>query len=132
MTAGSNIPSVGSVQQIGSWGGRSAVIVNSSGLTLGQGNSYYDQTTGILLYSTTTLSYQGVYSLDYKLEMVGTNLWSGGFGGGLLGLDPWIWAVIIVIIVAAVAVVAVMIRRKKPPTAPTTTPPQPPPPPPPA
>ena len=131
MTAGSNIPGVGSTQQIGSWGGRNAVIVNSSGLDLGQGNSYYDQDTGIFLSATTTLSLQGVYSLNYKLDMVGTDLWSGGFGGGLLGLDPWIWVVIIVIIVAVVAAVAVIMRRKKLPTAPAPTPVQPPPPPPP-
>lgn len=133
MTAGSSIPGVGSVQQIGSWGGRSAVVLYSSGLSLGQGNWYYDETTGIFLSATTTFGYGGVYSLNYKLEMVGTDLWSGGFGGGgLLGLDPWIWAVIIVIIVAAVAAVAavaVRMRRKKLPTAPTPTPLQPPPPP---
>jgi hypothetical protein len=134
MTAASNIPNVGSVQQIGSWSGRSAVVINSSGLILGQGNAYYDQTTGIFMYSKTTLAYQGVYSFDLKVEMVGTDLWSGGFGGGLLGLDPWIWIVIIIIIVAAVAAVAVLMlaRRKKPPTTPKqTTLQQPPPPPPP-
>lgn len=134
MTAGSSVPSVGIVEQIGSWSGRSAVILNSSGLGLGQGNSYYDQTTGIFLSTTTTYGYEGVYSLNYKLQMVGTDLWSGGFGGGgPLGLDPWIWTVIIVIIVAAVAAVAavtIRIRRKKQPAAPTPASLEPPPPPP--
>ena len=131
MTANGNIPGVGSVQQIGSWGGRSAVIVNSSGVGLGQGNSYFDQVTGIFLSSRTTFGYQGLYSLDYKFDMVGTDLWSGGFNGGPLGIDPAIWAAIIIVIVVAVAALAIMMRRKKPPAAPTQTSIQPPPPPPP-
>lgn len=132
MTAGNSIPGVGSVQQIGSWGGRSAVVVNSSGLGLGEGSWYYDQTTGIFLSATTTVSSESLYSLNYKLEMVGTDLWSGGLGGGSpRGLDPWIWAVIIVIIVATVAAIAAVtvMRRKKQPTAPTPASLQPPPPP---
>lgn len=130
MTMGSNVPGVSTVKQIGSWGGRSAVVANSSGLSLGQGDTYYDQATGILLYSKTTWNYQSVYLLDYKLEMVGTDLWSGGFGGGLFGLELWMWAVIIVIVAAAAASVAIMMRRRRLLAAPPT-PPQPPPPPPP-
>lgn len=128
MTAGSSIPGAGSAQ-IGSWGGRNAVIVNSSMLSLGQGNAYYDQTTGVFMYSSATLNYQNVYSLNYKVEMVGTDLWSGGFGGGFLGIDPWIWAAIIIIIVVVVVAVVVMMRRKKPSAAPeeTSIPPPPPP-----
>jgi hypothetical protein len=132
MTINSSVPYVGNVTQIGSWAGRSAILVNSSGLTMGQGDTYYDQTTGILLYSKTTLNYLSVYSFDYKLEMTGTDLWTGGFGGGLLGLNPWTWAVIIVIIVAVAAAAAMIMRRKRLPSTPKPTPPQPPPPPPPA
>jgi hypothetical protein len=134
MTIDSNIPGVGDVKQIGSWSGRDTVVVNASGLSLGQGDAYYDQTTGIFLYSKTTWNLGG-YSIDYKLEMVGTDLWSGGFGGGPLGLDLWMWAAIIVIIVAAAVVVTAMMRRKRllataRPAPPQPTPPQPPPPPP--
>lgn len=125
MTMGSNILGASDVKQIRSWHGRSAVVVNSSGIILGQGDTYFDQTTGIFLYSKTTWNYQGVYSFDYTLEMVGTDLWSGGFGGGFLGLEPWMLAVIIVIIVAAAAFVAIMMHRRKLHAAPEPTPPQP-------
>jgi flagellar basal body-associated protein FliL len=133
MTITSSVPGVGNVKQIGSWKGRSAVIVNSSTASPGQGDTYYDQKTGILLYSKTTINFLGLYSFQYKVEMTNTNLWSGG-----LGSNTWIWEVIIVIIivVAAVAiVVAIMLRRKKQPAAtpqqaaPQPTPPPPPPPP---
>jgi flagellar basal body-associated protein FliL len=125
----SSIPGAGNVKQIGSWKGRSAVIVNSSMVSLGLGDTYYDQNTGILLYSKTTIDFMGLYSFEYKVEMTNTNLWSGG-----LGSNTWMWEVIIVIIVvvAAVAVtVAVILRRKKQPAAPKQTPQQQPPPPPP-
>jgi flagellar basal body-associated protein FliL len=129
LTITSNVPNVGNVTKIGSWSGRSAVVVNSSMVTVGQGDTYYDQNTGALLYSKTTYNYIGLYSFEYKVQMTDTNLWSGG-----LGSNTWIWEIIIVIIiiVAAVAIaIFVMLRRKKQPAAPQQTPQPPPPPPPP-
>jgi hypothetical protein len=98
-------------------------------LGLGQGNTYYDQATGIIMYQESTLSYLGLYSYDLKLQMTDTNIW--GWNNG----SPWTWAIIIIviIIVAGVAGAVIMRRRKpssaaKPTSATPTTPPPPPPP----
>lgn len=129
LTKTSTVPDIGAIKQIGSWSGRSAVILNSTAVTLGQGDTYYDQNTGILLYSKTTYSYPGFYSFSYELKMTDTNLWIGG-----LGSNTWIWTVIAVIIIViaivAVAFVIMLLRKKQPttaqPTSPQPTPPSPP------
>jgi hypothetical protein len=130
LTATSSVPGVGNVERIGSWNGRSAVVVNSSNVSLGQGDTYYDQKTGILLYSKTPVNYLGLYTFSYELQLTDTDLWSSGRGSNLT-----MWMVIVVIIIVAMIAVAtvVMLRRKKPAPATTQTAPQqnPPPPPPP-
>ena len=124
VSTGDDVPGIGTVTQNGTWNGRTAIIANSSMLGLGQGDIYYDQATGIVMYQENTVSYLGLYSYDLKLQMTDTNMW--GWNNGY----PWTWAIIIVVIIIVVAVAsALIIRRRKlhpPAKPPSTTPPPPP------
>lgn len=127
VSLGQDVPGFGNVTRTGNWNGRNAVIANSSMFGLGQGNIYYDQATGIIMYQENTVSYLGLYSYDVKLQMTDTNIW--GWNNG----SPWTWIIIIVIIVIVLVVAgAVLMRRRKPrppaERASETTPPPPPPP----
>lgn len=128
LTVGNFIPGeAASVETIGDWRGRKAIVANASSPYMGfMSRIYWDQATGILLESTGSLT-----ETQYSITLAETTLWSGG----LFGLDmTWLIVIVVVVVVVIAAVAVFMLRKKKAQAVPTMAqgaPPPPPPPPPP-
>jgi len=126
LTVGNFIPGeAASVETIGDWRGRKAIVANASSPYMGfMSRIYWDQATGILLESTGSLT-----ETQFSITLAETTLWSDG----LFGLDK-IFIIVVVAVVIIAVVAGFMLRKKRAQAFPTMAqgvPPPPPPPPPP-
>jgi hypothetical protein len=126
LTVGNFIPGeAASVETIGDWRGRKAIVANASSPYMGfMSRIYWDQATGILLESTGSLT-----ETQFSITLAETTLWSDG----LFGLDK-IFIIVVVSVVIIAVVAGFMLRKKRAQAFPTMAqgvPPPPPPPPPP-
>ncbi len=126
LTVGNFIPGeAASVETIGDWRGRKAIVANASSPYMGfMSRIYWDQATGILLESTGSLT-----ETQFSITLAETTLWSGG----LFGLDK-IFIIVVVAVVIIAVVAGFMLRKKRAQAFPAMAqgvPPPPPPPPPP-